>query len=131
MVGIAPIFDRNDEGDFVLLPPECPSRDELERGLTDPIQLPGPPPPPPPPQFSLADVMLLTAGVGVGLAGGTWMPGKMFAAVLGLALLIGLLIVSWRPPESRLGKVIWASCVIAYFTAVLAAVFRPPTDAFP
>jgi hypothetical protein len=131
VVASAPIFDRNDDGDFVLLPPECPSREELERELTDPIELPGPPPPPPPPQFSLGDVMVLTVGVAVGLAGGSWMPGKAFALLLGLVLLVGLVIVSWHPPQSRLGKVIWTSCVIAYFTALLAAIVRPPTDASP
>jgi hypothetical protein len=119
------IIERDDQGDFVLRPPECPSRDQLERHLIGPIEIAGPPPPPPPPQFSIRDVMLLMVGLGVGLAGGTWMPSKAFAAVLGLALLIGLVIVSWRPPESRLGKVVWASFVIAYFTAVVAALIRP------
>jgi DNA-binding transcriptional LysR family regulator len=126
--GFVPI-ESNDEGDFVLLPPLCPSREELERELAEPIQLPDPSPPrPPPPQFSLRDVMLLMVGVAAGLAGGSWMPAKLFAALLGLALLSGLLIVSWRPPETRLGKVIWASFVIAYFMAIAAAVIRPPTE---
>jgi len=129
--GFAPIFERNDEGDFVLRPPECPSREELERELADPIRLPDPSPPRPPPQFSLGDIMLLMVGVAAGLAGGSWMPSKMFAAILGLATLIGLLIVSWRPPETRLGKVIWASFVIAYFMAIVAAIVRPPTEALP
>src|SRR6478672_2793550 len=105
------VIERNDDGDLILRPPDCRSRDEVERELAGPIELPEPPPPPPPPQFSLCDMMLVTAGVATGLAGGTWMPSKAFAAVLGLALLIGLVIVSWRPPESRLGKIIWASFV--------------------
>ena len=71
--------------------------------------------------------MILMVGVAAGLAGGSWMPTDLFAAILGLATLIGLLIVSWRPPESHVGRVIWASFVVAYFIAVLAAVFhRPP-----
>jgi hypothetical protein len=122
--------DSTDEGDFDLRPPDCPSRDELERALSDPIQLPSEPPPPPRwPQFSLGDLMILMVGVAGGLAGGSWMPTDLFAAILGLATLIGLLFVSWRPPETHLGRLIWASFVVAYFLAVLAAVFRPPTPA--
>jgi hypothetical protein len=125
--GFAPIFERDDGGDFVLRPPECPSREELERDLADPIQLPDPSPlRPPPPQFSLGDIMLLMVGVAAGLAGGSWMATDLFAAILGLATLVGLLIVSWHPPETRLGKIIWASFVVAYFMSVLAAVLRPP-----
>jgi hypothetical protein len=81
------------------------------------------------PQFSVGDVMILMVGVAGGLAGGTWMPTDVFAAVLGLATLVGLLVVSWRPPETHLGKLIWATLVIAYVMAVFAAVFRPPTQA--
>jgi len=125
----APIFDRNEDGGFVLLPPEGPSREELERGLSDPIELPGPPPPPPPPQFSIRDAMLLMVGLSVGLAGGSWMPSDAVAAVLGMVTVLGLVVVTLYPPESRLGKLIWASLVVAYFTALLAAIIRMPTNA--
>jgi hypothetical protein len=132
VTGFAPVFERNDEGDFVLRPPECPSREELERELADPIELPDPlPSRPPPPQFSLRDVMFLMVGVAGGLAGGTWMPSEVFAAILGLAMLLGLLVVTWHPPETHLGKIIWASLVVAYFSAVLAAIVRPPTEVLP
>jgi hypothetical protein len=124
--GIAPRFERTDEGDFVLRPPECRSREELERDLIGPIVIAPPPTAPPGLQYSVADLMILMVGVATGLAGGSWMPTDMFAALAGVATLIGLLIVSWHPPESRLGKVIWTSFVVAYFTAVLAAVLRPP-----
>jgi hypothetical protein len=116
--------------DVVLRPPDCPSREELERGFREPVQLPAPEPVQQPPlQFSVRDLMILMVGVAAGLAGGTWMPTDVFAAILGLATLAGLLLVSWRPPETHLGKMIWASFVVAYFLAVLVAVFRPPTHA--
>jgi len=132
VAGSAPIFERNDEGDFVLLPPEGRSREEVERELTGPIVIaPEPAEPPRLLQFSVGDLMILMVGVAAGLAGGSWMPTDVFAAILGLATLAGLLIVSWHPPETRLGKMIWASFVVAYFMAVLAALIRPPTDAHP
>ena len=129
MNGAAPRFERNEEGDFVLQPPNCRSREELERELEGPVRLPEAPSAAPPWQFSLGDMMILMVGVAGGLAGGSWMPTDLFAAVLGLATLVGLLIGSWRPPESHLGKLIWTSFVVAYFLAVLAAVFRPPVQA--
>jgi len=124
--GIAPRFERDGDGDFVLRPPECPSREELERHLLGPIVIPPPPAAPPSLQFSLGDLMIVTVGVAAGLAGGSWMPTDLFAALAGIATLVGLLVVSCHPPETHLGKVIWTSFVVAYFTAVLAAVVRPP-----
>jgi hypothetical protein len=118
--------------DFVLRAPECRSREELERELEGPIVLRDlSASKPPPPQFSLGDLMILMVGIAAGLAGGSWMPTDVFAALLGLATLVGLLIVSWHPPESRLGKLIWTSFIVAYFMAVLAAILRPPTNAGP
>ena len=69
--------------------------------------------------------MILMVGVAIGLAGGSWMPTDVFAATLGLLTLVGLLVVSWHPPETHLGKLIWATLVLAYVIAVFAAVFRP------
>jgi hypothetical protein len=130
VVGRAANSDQPNDGDFVLRPPECPSRDEWQRVLKGPIEiLPEPAAPPRWPQFSLGDLMILMVGVAAGLAGGSWMPTDLFAAILGLATLLGLLVVSWRPPESHVGRVIWASFVVAYFMAVLAAVFHPPPQA--
>jgi hypothetical protein len=128
--GSASSGEFSDDRDVVLRPPDCPSREELERGFAEPVQLSAPQPARQPRlQFSLSDLMILMVGVAVGLAGGSWMPTDVFAAILGLATLAGLLVVSWRPPETHLGKMIWASFVVAYFLAVLVAVFRPPTPA--
>src|SRR5262245_3990255 len=90
--------DSNDEP-VLLQPPDCPSREDWARQLNRPPE-PEPPPPPAPrwPQFSLSDVMILTVGVAAGLAGGSWMPTDVFAALLGLITLVGLLVVSWQPP---------------------------------
>jgi hypothetical protein len=83
------------------------------------------PPRPSYPQFSVADVMILMVGVAAGLAGGSWMPRDLFAAVLGLVTLVGLLVVSWHPPQTHVGRLIWGTLVLAYVIAVAAAVFRP------
>src|SRR5690242_12292270 len=109
MSGQPPESQGSDEHGFSLREPDCPSREELERHLLGPIELEPEPPRPPGPQFSLSDVMILTVGVAVGLAGGSWMPTDLFAAILGMATLAGLLVVSLYPPDSHLGKLIWAS----------------------
>jgi hypothetical protein len=115
------------EDELRLAPPEGMSREELEQQLAEPLKLGEPEPPKRGPQFTVSDVMILMVGVAAGLAGGSWMPSDYFAAVLGLVTLLGLLIVSWHPPESHLGKLIWGTLVLAYVIAVLAAVFRPAT----
>ncbi|MEX2174023.1 MAG: hypothetical protein WD872_06655 [Pirellulaceae bacterium] len=78
-----------------------------------------------PPQFSVGDVLVATVGAAVGLAGGTWMRADLFAALLGLVTLLGLLVVHLRPPRTHLAKLLWATLVLAYMLAVLGAVFRP------
>jgi hypothetical protein len=127
--GQPPTSAAGDNGDFDLRPIECPSRDEKERELAGPFQPDDTPPPRQPrPQFSLGDVMILMVGVAVGLAGGSWMPNDAFAAILGLVTLLGLVAVSWYPPQTHLGRIVWAALVVAYFMAVLAALVRPPTS---
>ena len=116
--------DADSDAEFSLLPPDCPSREQFSRGH-EPIALPPPEPPPPARvQFSMADLMIVTVGIGLGLAGGTWMPAELFAAVLGLMTLVGLLGVHLSPPESHLARLIWGTWVLAYFIAVAAAVAR-------
>jgi len=116
---------KDESDDFQLAPPDCPSREDRQRHV-EPTQLSSPPPAPPPRhQYSVRDLMILMVGVAIGLAGGSWMPTDVFAATLGLLTLVGLLVVSWRPPETHLGKIIWATLVLAYVIAVFAAVFRP------
>ncbi len=112
--------------DFRLLPPEGHSREEMAE-LLDPPQPFKPPPPEAAarPQFSVGDVLIVMVGVAVGLAGGTWMRPDHFAAIMGLVTLLGLLAVHLYPPESHLGKLIWATIVLAYLMAVLAALLKP------
>ncbi len=93
----------------------------MENSLATKTPDPFPPAPPRRGQFSVGDLLILTVGVAVG----SWMPTDVFAAALGLLTLLGLLVVSWRPPHSHLGKLLWATVVVAYVVAVFAAVLRP------
>jgi hypothetical protein len=109
-----------------LLPPDSPSREELAHRLTPlPEYRPPPPEPTQRPQFSVGDVLVVMVGVAVGLSGGTWIRADTFAAILGLATLLGLLLVHLYPPQSHLGKLIWATMVLAYVMAVAAALLKP------
>jgi hypothetical protein len=76
------------------------------------------------PQFRISDLLILMIGAAVGLAGGTWGPADLFAAILGLITLIGLLFVHLFPPRSRTGKLVWATVVLAYVMAVAAALVK-------
>lgn len=122
-----------DSDDLRLVPPDCPSREDWERRLAQPadritaqpIVIETPPPPPSEwPRFSITDLLVITAGAAIGLAGGTWMKADLFAAILGLVTLLGLLVVHLFPPQSRLGKQVWAALVVCYITAVLTALAR-------
>ena len=112
-------------GEFRLQPIQHPSREEFLREV-EPL--------PPLPtldapvrekfQFTVFDMMIVMFGIAVGLAGGTWMPSDIFAAILGLVTLIGLTLVHFCPPESHLSKLLWGTLVLAYVVAVGAAVFK-------
>jgi hypothetical protein len=118
------VADSPDE--FRVLPPEGHSREELSHFLEPPPSFQPPPPEPVArPQFTLGDVLVVMVGVAVGLAGGTWMPADHFAAIMGLVTLLSLLAVHLYPPESHLGKLIWATIVLAYVMAVLTALLKP------
>jgi hypothetical protein len=116
----------HDDQELVLLPPECPSREQLEQHLRPPLRIEPEACPPRWPQFSIADLMILMVGVAVGLSGGSWLPTDVFAAALGIVTLLGLLVVNFYPPESRLAKLLWGTLVLAYVLAVIAALLRPP-----
>ena len=110
--------------DFPLQPPDCPSREQFSRGH-EPIRLPELPLPPRPRfQFSMSDLMIVTLGVATGLAGGTWISAELFAAVLGLVTLIGLVLVHVNPPDTHFARLLWGTLVMAYVIAVAAAVVR-------
>jgi hypothetical protein len=118
-----------EEEEFKLRPPEGPGRERIEKFLDDsPSPLAAMPVDPPVKsdfQFHLTDILIVTAGVGLGLAGGSWMPVDIFAAVLGLITLLALMLVHVYPPENRLGKVLWGTLVLAYLISVAAAIMRP------
>lgn len=114
------------DGEFVVRPSEGPSREELSRRAEPPPTLqPAPSIVAARPQFGVRDLMVVMVGVAAGLAGGTWMPPDVFAAILGLVTLLGLLAVHMYPPESHLGKLLWGTLVLAYVMAVLAAICQP------
>jgi len=69
-------------------------------------------------------LLIVMVGAAVGLAGGTWVPADLFAAILGLVTLVGLLVVHLVPPRTRLGKVIWTTIVLAYVIAVIVALVK-------
>jgi len=105
--------------------PECPSREEQLREFEPPPPLPAFVLPTAPPfQFSVFDVMVVMVGVAGGLAGGTWMPSDIFAAILGLVTLLGLALVHFFPPQSHFAQLVWGSLVLAYIVAVGAAIFK-------
>lgn len=126
-----PIVARIVEGqadELRLLPPDCPSSDQFRQRFekSDAVE-PAPVPPPARYQFSLVDLMIVTAGVGLGLAGGTWMPADYFAGIMGLLILGGLILVHFYPLESHGAKLAWGTFILAYFVALLAAIFRRET----
>jgi len=122
---IAQPLDEPTAADLPLRPSECPSREQFSRGH-EPIVIPTLPPVAPPPtwQFSISDTMLVTVGIAAGLAGGTWMPPEMFAALLGLVTLLGLMLVHVFPPEGHYPRLAWGTLVVSYIIAVLAALVR-------
>ena len=75
-------------------------------------------------QFTVFDLMIVMIGVAGGLAGGTWMPSDIFAALLGLVTLFGLALVHFFPPESHFARLMWGTLVLAYVIAVGAAIFK-------
>jgi peptidoglycan/LPS O-acetylase OafA/YrhL len=117
----------NDDQELVLLPPECPSREQLEQQFASPLRLEPEVRPPRWQQFSISDMMILMVGVAVGLSGGSWLPTDVFAAALGIVTLTCLLVVNFHPPETHLAKLLWGTLVLAYVLAVVAALLRPPT----
>jgi hypothetical protein len=118
-----------DVDDFALLPPDCSSRAEAEQRCRLPIKLPERPPVPKARiQYSVGELMIVMVGLSISLAGGRWMPPDIFAAVLGITTLLGLFFVTWHPPETRAGKLIWTALIIAYLMAVVAGALQRPAN---
>ncbi len=110
---------------FRLRPPDCPSReDKLHEFEPLPAFPVVPIPAASPFQFTVFDLMIVMIGVAGGLAGGTWMPSDIFAALLGLVTLFGLALVHFFPPESHFARLMWGTLVLAYVIAVGAAIFK-------
>ena len=111
--------------EFRLRPSDCPSREEKLLEYEPFPQLPAMPIPAAPTfQFTVFDLMIVMVGVAGGLAGGTWMPSDIFAAILGLVTLLGLVLIHFFPPESHFARLMWGTLVLAYIVAVGAAIFK-------
>ena len=122
-----PSIKPNDEADeqFRLRPPDCPSREEQLLEFEPFPPLPAVPIPAAPTfQFTVFDLMIVMVGVAGGLAGGTWMPSDIFAAILGLVTLLGLALIHFFPPESHFAWLMWRTLILAYLVAVGAALFK-------
>lgn len=120
---IAEIVDSSAEDELRLAPTDCPSREELCPQLVPPeiVEIDDAPPRF---QFSVTDLLVVTLGVSVGLAGGTWMPADYFAGIMGLLVLGGLILVTIYPFESRGGWLAWGTFILAYVVAVATAAFQ-------
>src|SRR4051812_11111024 len=113
------------DAEFRPRPSEGPSREEILREFDPPPPLPiATIPVAAPFQFSVFDLMIVMIGVAAGLAGGTWMPSDIFAALLGLVTLFGLALAHFFSPESHLAKSLGGTLVLAYIVAVAAAIFK-------
>ena len=107
--------------DLHLRPVECPSRQEFVKQVY-PQELSAEPSLAPPRfRFSVLDLLVVTAAVSVGLAGGKWMPAGVFALFMGVVTLGGLIVVELYPPQSRGGWLAWIGVVLAYLSAWLSA----------
>lgn len=115
-----------DEEELRIRPAEGPSREEISRQL-EPLgnYVPQPDERAQRLQFTIADVLVLMSAMSLGLAGGTWVPVQLFAAVMGLVMLCGLVIVHVYPPEAHWARLLWWSLGLAYTVSVLVAVLKP------
>lgn len=107
-----------------LAPPVGLSRAETLQQLEPPPVYRPPKPPEPGFRFGIADILLFMVGAGVGLAGGSWMQADLYAAILGLLTLLGLIAVHLNPPQSPLLQRLWYFWVAAYLLAVVSAVLK-------
>ena len=73
---------------------------------------------------SIADLMILTFGISLGMAGGTWIHPGLFSLLLGLIMLGGLAIYNIDPPETHRMKIAWASLLAGYISSVIAAMIK-------
>ncbi|HUE74075.1 MAG TPA: hypothetical protein VMP01_24555 [Pirellulaceae bacterium] len=119
---VARVIDDSPE-DFQLKPVDCPSRHELA-GPTFPLELPSPQPAPDASsrfRFSVLDLLVVTTAISVGLAGGKWIAAEVFALIMGVVTLGGLILVELYPPQSRAGWLAWIALVLVYLSAWLSA----------
>ena len=78
----------------------------------------------PPIRYSLRELMAFTTFAAIGLSGATWLPPDIFAGLAGLVVLFSLLLIVFRPPQTRIMKLAWTSAFVIYIFAALVAVIQ-------
>lgn len=120
--------DTSETGDdpLPLKPVDCPSAEQWDRALSR-KELPPPEPPAAAPkwQFSMIDLFVLTIGCSLGMAGGTWMPVSVYAACLGITILLGMVLIPFlsQLPE-LLMRWVWLALLSAYAASIAAVAMR-------
>ena len=82
---------------------------------------------PEPFRFHIADLLIVSAGVSFGFAGGTWIRSDVFSLILGLIMLAGIVRVSLHPLESHRAAVWWVTLCLSYVASIIAAFVRSPS----
>lgn len=72
-------------------------------------------------RFTLADCMLVTFGISLGLAGGTWIHPGWFTLGVGVIVLLGLAFHHIHPPETHCMQLAWVTLLAGYLASVIAA----------
>ena len=118
--------------DYRVLPPEGPSREDLERAspitpiapvwreADEPVKKRGIPRM----QFSLVELLAVFTLLATGMSAATWLPLDVFAGVMGAVTLLCFVTFWIRPPQSRFAYLFWGTMGALYVGASAAAVVR-------
>jgi hypothetical protein len=73
-----------------------------------------------PPRFSIAEALIVTTAICIGLAGVSWFPPGFFASLCGLIALAALLAIEFLPDASRTFRLcLWCLVGVYIFATVL------------
>jgi hypothetical protein len=75
-------------------------------------------------RFSLRELMAFTTFAAFGLSGASWLRPDLFAGVVGLVVSLSLLLIAFRPPQTRIMKLAWTCAIVIYLFAALVAVLK-------
>ncbi len=117
---VARVIDESGD-ELQLRPVECPARHEIAPVVLPEMLAESETPAAGRVRFSVLDLLIVTAAISIGLAGGKWVPAGFFALFMGVVTVGGLIIVELYPPQSRAGWLAWTALVLAYLSAWLSA----------